>query len=108
MVNLAQAEVSVTVSVLDPESDDEFTVGTYELQPLQVTHQAVIAARFRLDFALAGSEVQSCAIDIAEAEQAQFAVIESGVALTTSGEEPLDADEMLVATSSRCQAETAK
>ena len=108
VVNLAQSELSVAVTLLDPESEDEFTVGTYELQPLQVTHQAVIPARLRLDFELAGSETQSCAIDIAEAEQVQFAVIESGVAVTTSGEEPVDAAEMIVATSSRCQAETTR
>jgi hypothetical protein len=103
VVNLADAGVEVTVTLVDADSADEFEIGTFELAPLQVTSQAVVPARYRLDFNLGGGNEETCTIDIGD-EELQFAVIESGIAITTSGAEPDDPAEMVVATSSRCQA----
>jgi hypothetical protein len=106
IVNLIDdSSISVAVLLLDPESDDSYTLGEFGLQALQVTAQAVAPTRYLLHFYLgAGFLIDSCVIDIAEAEQIQFAVVESGVLVTTSGPEPADAAEMVVSTSSRCHA----
>jgi hypothetical protein len=107
VVNLADRELSLTVALLDPDSDAEFVVGTFDLQPEQVTAQAVVPTIFRLAFALDGGSSSSCIIEIGEGEQVQFAVVAGGIAITSSLGEPADVAEMLVATSSRCQAEAA-
>ena len=107
VVNLGDSQLGVTVTLLDPESTDEFTIGTFELQPEQATFQSVIPALFRLDFGFNGvGDAGSCDITVADGEQVQFAVISTGVVITTSAGEPADPAEMLVATSSRCRAES--
>ena len=106
VVNLADAALSLTVALLDPDTDEEYVVGTFDVQPNQVTTQSVIPALFRLDFAYAGNVVGSCSVNIADGEQLQFAAIAAGIVMTTNGAEPEDPSEMLVATSSRCREDT--
>ena len=106
VVNLGDAPLAVTVTILDPESTDEYEVGTLDVQPLQVTAQAVLPSRYRLAFDYPGgpaAEGGTCVIDVAEGEQIQFAVLERG-GVITAGDEPDDPAEMVIATSSRCQA----
>jgi hypothetical protein len=106
VVNLGDAPLVVTVTILDPDSTDEYPVGSFELEPLQVTAQAVLAARFRLEFDYPGgtaAEAGTCVIDVAEREQLQFAVLERGGAITT-GTEPKDPKDLVIATASRCRA----
>lgn len=104
VVNLAAATLTVTVTLVDTESPDEYEVGVFELLPEQVTAQAIVPARFRLEFALGGGATATCVIDIASEEQLQFAVIETGAIITSNGPEPADPAEMVVATASRCHA----
>lgn len=107
VVNLGDVPLGVTVTLLDPDSTDEFAIGTFELQPEQATFQSVIPALFRLDFGFSGvDDAGSCDITIGDAEQVQFAVISTGIVITTSAGEPADPAEMIVATSSRCRAES--
>ncbi|MBM4438139.1 MAG: hypothetical protein FJ029_13125, partial [Actinobacteria bacterium] len=66
----------------------------------------VLPTRFRLDFDFPGggdADAGTCTIDVADKEQLVFAVIAKGIAMTSSGPEPVAAAEMLVATSSRCR-----
>jgi hypothetical protein len=106
VVNLADQPLTLTVTLLDPESTDEFEVGTFDLQPLQVTTQAVIPARLRIDFAFGGSSAPSstCTIDVADGEELQFAAIATGVAITATGQEPANPADMSVSTAARCRA----
>jgi hypothetical protein len=105
ILNLSDAPLTVTVTLLDPESTDEFTIGTFHLEAGQVTHQSIVPALFRLDFGFTGvSDAGTCAITVGEAEQIQFAVVPTGIVFATNGAEPADPAEMIVATSSRCQA----
>jgi hypothetical protein len=103
VVNLSDQPLSVSVLLLDPESTASYDVGSFDLQPLQVTTQAVVSARLHLQFYLgAGFHIGTCTINIGEGEQIQFAVLEDGIAFTTSSGEPNDATEMLVETAKRC------
>jgi hypothetical protein len=106
VVNLADTPLTLTVALLDPDSDQEYEIGTFEVQPDQVTTQSVIPAPFRLDFGYGGSvdSAGTCTIEIADGEQLQFAVIPEGIAITSNGPEPADPAEMIVATATRCQA----
>lgn len=105
VLNLAASELSVTVTIVATDGPGEYELGTFDLQPEQVTSQAVVATRYRLDFALAeGGDAGVCTIDVADGEQLQFAVIEGGIVLAGNGPEPTTSAEMLVATSSRCAA----
>jgi hypothetical protein len=102
--------LTLTVTLLDPDSTQEFKVGTSVIQPQQVTTQSVLPARLRLDFAYgqgSAANAGSCAIDVADGEQLQFASITTGIVMTSNGAEPDDPAEMLVATATRCHAEAA-
>ena len=107
ILNLADQELSVTATLIDPDNGEEFVVGTFELSPLQVTSQAVVPTRLRLDFDFPGggdADAGTCTIDVENEEEIQFAAIAGGVAITTGAIEPADPAELLVATASRCQA----
>lgn len=107
VANLADQPLTLRVTLVDTESSDEFEVGAFELQPLQVTTQAILPTRFRLDFEFGGSSASggTCSIDIADGEELQFAVLDTGIAMTSNLEtEPEDPAELLVATASRCRA----
>jgi hypothetical protein len=107
VVNLADTSLALTVALLDPDSTDEYVIGTFDLAPDQVTTQSVIPALFRIDFAYGGGPVTaSCSINIADGEQLQFAVVATGIVMASNGTEPADAAEMIVATSARCQEDT--
>jgi hypothetical protein len=104
VVNLAGQPLLLRVTALDPESDGEYEIGVFELQPEQVTTQLIPPTRFRLDFTLAGSDLATCTIDVEDEEQIQFAAVESGVVISVGATAPEDAAEMVVATASRCRA----
>ena len=106
VVNLVDQPLTLTVTLLDPDSDDEFEVGTFDLQPLQVTTQSVIPARLRLEFAFGGSSgtIGLCTIDVADGEELQFAAIATGVAITATGQEPANPADLNVSTAARCRA----
>jgi hypothetical protein len=106
-INLAAQPVTVTITLVDPDSAEEYQVGTFHLAPEQVTSQLIVPTRFRLDFEIDGTEVATCTIDIADGEQLQFAVIETGAVMTSNGPQPEDPADLVVATSSRCQAGSA-
>jgi hypothetical protein len=107
VVNLGDGPLGLTVTLLDPDSAEEFTIGTFRLEPEQVTSQSIVPALFRLDFGYSGvNDAGTCTITIGDGEELQFAVIPQGIAITSNGPEPADPAEMVVATSSRCQAES--
>jgi hypothetical protein len=110
VVNLADQPLTLTVTLLDPDSADEFEVGTFDLQPLQVTTQSVIPARLRIAFAFGGSSAatSTCTIDVADGEELQFAAIATGVAITATGQEPANAADLNVSTAARCRAGAAQ
>ena len=106
VVNLAEAPLTVTVTLLDPESTDAYEIGTIEVAPLQVTSQSVLSARLRLEFDYPGgsaAEAGTFVFDIEEGDEIQFAVLEQG-GVITGGDEPDDPAELVIATSSRCRA----
>ena len=105
VVNLGDGQLSVRVLVLDPESDDEYEIGTFEILALQLATQSVPPALFRLEFTYPdtqGVDAATCTIEIADAEAIEFAVIEAG-AVIAAGAQP-DVPGESVATSARCQA----
>jgi hypothetical protein len=105
VVNLADEAIALKVTLLDTDSDGSYEVGTFSVEPLQVTTQAIVPTRLRLEFTSPiGAHIGTCTIDVAEGEAIQFAVIGNGIAITTNGAEPADAAEMSVATASRCHA----
>jgi hypothetical protein len=106
VVNLGDTTLALTVALLDPDSTQEFVIGTFQIQPEQVNSQAIIPALFRLDFGYSGvDDVGSCTITVGDGEQLQFAAIPQGIVITSNGPEPADPAEMIVATAARCQPE---
>jgi hypothetical protein len=105
VVNLDDAPLAVTVTLLDPESTDEYEVTTIDVASLQVTSQSVLPTRYRLEFNYPGAATAAgvCVIDVAEDEEVQFAMLARGGVITTDTE-PDDPAEMAIATSPRCQA----
>jgi hypothetical protein len=104
VVNLGEGPLSVSVVALDPESDDEYEIGTFEIMALQVATQSVPPALFRLEFAYPDTQrvdAGRCTIEIADGEAIEFAVIEAGAVIAAG--RPDVAGES-VATSARCDA----
>jgi hypothetical protein len=106
VVNLGNAQLSVAVAILDPESTDEYEVGVLDVEPLQVTAQSVFAARYRLEFDYPGgapNEGGTCVIDVGEREEIQFAVLEDG-GVIPAGSGAEDPGELAIEAAARCRA----
>jgi hypothetical protein len=105
VLNLDEAALAVTVTILDPESTEEYEVTKIDVAPLQLTAQSVLPARYRLEFDYPGTSATAgtCVIDVAEKEKVQFAMLARGGVITTDTE-PDDAADMDIATSARCRA----
>jgi hypothetical protein len=104
ILNLATQRLSVTVALVDAESSEEYVVGTFDVEPEQVTSQLVVPARLRLAFMLGGADLGTCTLDVVEGEELQFATVGTGVVFASNGPEPADAADMIVATAARCHA----
>jgi hypothetical protein len=105
VVNLGEGPLSVRVVALDPESDDEYEIGTFEIAALQIAVQSVPPALFRLEFTYThaqGVDTGTCSIEIAEGERIEFAVVEAGGVI--SAEAQTDVPGESIATSARCHA----
>jgi hypothetical protein len=104
LINLAETTLTVTATFIDTSEGSESTLGTFEAASLQATTQSLPPGRYRLDFTYGSTLAGTCTLDVAENNAFQFAAITRGVAITRSGVEPTDPDEVLVATSSLCRA----
>lgn len=104
LVDLADEDLEVVVTYVDPGSETPFPLGVYTLESMdQITNDAP-PGTYTLEFHQpAGStSATSCTFEIADAEGYIFAALGDAVAITTTGAQPTDADELFVATSSLC------
>ena len=104
LVDLADDDLAVTVSYVDPGSEDSIDLGTYTLEPSdQVTNQ-VPPGTYRLDFRQPADSTTgpACTIEIGEADAYVFAAVQDAVAISLTGAPPKDAGELFISTSSLC------
>jgi hypothetical protein len=104
LIDLADDDLAVTVSYLDPESEQAFDLGTYLLEfSDQITNQ-VPQGTYRLDFRQPADSTTgaSCTLEIGAADAYVFAALQDAVAISLTGAEPKDAGELFISTSPLC------
>lgn len=104
LVDLADDDLSVAVSYLDPESKDAFDLGTYDLSSTEQMTDQVPPGTYQLVFRQGAgtTAAQTCTVEIGDADAFTFAAIPGAVAISRTGTKPKTADELFVATSSLC------
>ncbi len=105
--NLGDSTLYVDATIIDTGTGDEYPVGVSSVEPDQYTRQATLATRYRIDFSYSqdtNDALGSCTIDVAEADEIDFAALPDGIIVTRNAVQPDDPAEMVVATSSLCQA----
>ena len=104
LIDLADDDLSVTASYVDPSSNEAIDFGTYELGATeQMTHQ-VPPGTYRLEFHQPADSAakQTCTIEISDADAYTFAAVSGAIAISRTGAKPKDVGELFVATSSLC------
>jgi hypothetical protein len=103
-LDLADEDLAVVVTYIDPSSDTPLPLGTYRLDSMgQVTNEAPPGAYVLEFFQPASSTTStSCAIEIADDEAYVFAALGDAIAISATNSSPTDARELFVATSSLC------
>jgi hypothetical protein len=104
LLDLADEDLAVVVTYLDPGSDVPFPLGTFTLGSMdQVTNEAP-PGTYTLEFRQPadGASGASCTIQIADAEGYVFAALGDAVAISSSATQPKTAGDLFVATSALC------
>ncbi|MDO8485288.1 MAG: hypothetical protein Q7S35_10135 [Candidatus Limnocylindrales bacterium] len=105
LLDLADDDLAVTVTYVDPGSEESASLGTYTLASMDQMTNSVPPGTYRLDFRQPPDSTTgpSCTIEIADADGYVFAAVDDAVAISRTGTAPTDARELFVATSSLCQ-----
>lgn len=107
VIDVADADLAVTVSYVDQENGTATALGTYPVGALEQLTNAVAAGRYRLDFRLPAGGVSGprCTIDIADMVAVRFiAASADAIAVTRTGTKPKTAADLLVSSSPLCKA----
>ena len=106
LLDLADTDVAVDVTYLDPTSGEPFPVGTYTLEPEEQLSNSVPPGVYELTFRQPASSAtgEACTIEVGETDTYVFATLGDAVAVTRADESPTDAAELFIATSSLCEA----
>jgi hypothetical protein len=105
-LDLADENLAVVVTYIDPSSDAPLPLGTYRLDSMdQVTNEAP-PGTYILEFLQPAdsTSASTCTIDVADDEGYVFAALGDSIAISTTGSTPTDSRELFVATSSLCAA----
>lgn len=104
LIDLADDDLAVTVSYLDPDSEESIDLGTYALESMEQSTNQVPPGTYRLDFRQPASAATgpTCTIEIGDADNYVFAAVPDAVAVSRTGVKPKDARELFVSTSSLC------
>jgi hypothetical protein len=105
-VDLADEDLAVIVTYIDPSSDTPFPLGTYRLDSMdQVTNEAP-PGTYILEFHQPAdtTSASTCTIEIADDDGYVFAALGDAIAIGSTGSTPTDSRELFVATSSLCAA----
>lgn len=104
LIDLADADLAVTVAYVDPGSAEAFDLGTYSLKFTEQLTNQLPAGTYRLDFRqpAASKTGPTCTIEVADGEAFTFAAIDGAVAISKTGATPKAVRDLFVATSSLC------
>ncbi len=106
LYNLGDSTLFVTATGIDPDTGDEFALGSFDVEPEQFTRQAAIPLLIRFDFSFDDANVAAlatCTMNVATGSEVDFVAVAGGVAVTVNQVQPVDISEMVVGTSSLCQ-----
>jgi hypothetical protein len=104
LLDLAEDDLAVSVTYIDPDSEEPFDLGSYSLAFTDQQTYQVPPGVYNLEFRQPADSPNgpACKIDLGDGEAYTFASIEGAVAVSRSGERPSDAGELFIATSSLC------
>jgi hypothetical protein len=106
LLDLADAELAVSVAFIDPDSGQSDALGTYTVGPSAQISNAVPPGTYRLDFREpAGSATgPTCTIEVKKEETYSFIAVPGAIAVSRAGFTPITVRDLFVATSSLCRA----
>jgi hypothetical protein len=104
LLDLADEDLAVVVTYLDPGSDVPFPLGTFTLASMDQVTNGAPPGTYTLKFhqPADSASVTSCTIQIADAEGYVFAALGDAIAITSSATPPSTAGDLFVATSTLC------
>ena len=104
LIDLADADLAVTVSYVDPSSEESIDLGTYTLESTDQMTNQVPPGTYRLAFRQPANSAKgpTCTIEIKGSDGYVFAAVQDAIAISRTGVKPKDARELFISTSSLC------
>jgi hypothetical protein len=104
LLDLADGDLAVTVSFVDPSSPQTQPLGVYTLGPSGQESDPVPPGTYRLDFRQPPGSTSgaTCTITVTKGDVYTFVAIPGAVAVSRAGYAPTKAADLFVATSSLC------
>jgi hypothetical protein len=105
LLNLADADLGVTVTYIDPASGQSEALGTYAVPSFAQQTYALPPASYRLDFGQPPdtSTGPRCTIVVKDGQAYSFVAVPGAIAISRAGHTPANARDLFVATSSLCR-----
>jgi hypothetical protein len=104
LIDLADADLSVTVGFVDPGSTKPIDLGTYALGSTDQLTNQVPPGTYRLEFRQPTDSKTgpTCTIKVADGDAFTFAAVDGAVAISKTGTVPKAVADLFIATSSLC------
>jgi hypothetical protein len=104
LIDLADDDLSVTVSYADPSSNESIDFGTYALASTEQMTNQVPPGTYRLEFHQPAKSTtkQTCTIEVSDSDAYTFAAVKGAVAISRTGTKPKNVRDLFVSTSSLC------
>lgn len=105
LLNLADVDLAVTVTYIDPASKQSQALGTFTVQSFAQQTNDLPPASYRLDFRQPPDSPTGprCTIVVKDGQAYSFVAVAGGIAISRAGYAPATARDLFVATSSLCR-----
>jgi hypothetical protein len=105
LYNLGDTTLFVTATGINTDSDEEFKLGEFQIEPEQFTLQSAIPLLIRFDFSFdetTPAGLATCTMTVATGDEVDFVAVNTGVVVTKNGVQPDTIAEMNTTTSALC------
>lgn len=105
LLDLADGDLSVTVTFIESSGGQSDALGTYSLGPSAQISNSVPPGTYRLDFREPANRPSgpTCTIDIKDGQTYSFVAVPGAIAVRRAGFTPTTVRDLFVATSSLCR-----
>jgi hypothetical protein len=105
LVDLANTDIAVTVTYVDPASGQSAALGSFSLRSFDQISRLIPVGPYRLDFRQPAQSATGprCTVVVSKGDAYTFAAVSNAIAIQRAGSQPTTGSDLFVATSPLCK-----